>query len=182
MPRRSCARRKRSREPTGDVAPAGPTGRRYGILGMLLIIAATVTLGFQLFIADSEQTSKRAATANPIQTSAAPAPLPERAAEPRPPAGVRRNPTAYATAGAAAQVKPASKAHQPPSTINQQKSNRHRSVLIELCARAGICRAQRAVPLHRHIEPGVNVNVVNARDGWLEIHSKHARPLGIYSP
>jgi len=32
------------------------------------------------------------------------------------------------------------------------------------------------------IEPGVNVNVVNARDGWLEIHSEHARPLGIYSP
>lgn len=28
------------------------------------------------------------------------------------------------------------------------------------------------------IEPGVNVNVVNARDGWLEIHSKHGRPPG----
>jgi chromosome segregation ATPase len=93
-------------EPTGDVAPAGPTGRRYGILGMLLISAATVTLGFQLFIADSEQTSNRAATANPIQTSAPPAPLPERAAEPRPPAGVRRNPTAYATArGSASQTR-----------------------------------------------------------------------------
>ena len=28
------------------------------------------------------------------------------------------------------------------------------------------------------IEPGVNVNVVNNRDGWLEIHSKHGRPPG----
>jgi hypothetical protein len=28
------------------------------------------------------------------------------------------------------------------------------------------------------IEPGVKVNVVNARDGWLEIHSKHGRPPG----
>jgi hypothetical protein len=28
------------------------------------------------------------------------------------------------------------------------------------------------------IEPGVKVNVVNTRDGWLEIHSKHGRPPG----
>jgi hypothetical protein len=28
------------------------------------------------------------------------------------------------------------------------------------------------------IEPGVRVNVVNTRDGWLEIHSKHGRPPG----
>jgi hypothetical protein len=28
------------------------------------------------------------------------------------------------------------------------------------------------------IEPGVHVNVVNARNGWLEIHSKHGRPPG----
>jgi cytoskeletal protein RodZ len=28
------------------------------------------------------------------------------------------------------------------------------------------------------VEPGLKVNVVNARDGWLEIHSKHGRPPG----
>jgi hypothetical protein len=28
------------------------------------------------------------------------------------------------------------------------------------------------------IEPGVKVSVVNIRDGWLEIHSKHGRPPG----
>ena len=28
------------------------------------------------------------------------------------------------------------------------------------------------------IEPGLKVNVVSARDGWLEIHSKHGRPPG----
>jgi hypothetical protein len=28
------------------------------------------------------------------------------------------------------------------------------------------------------IEPGVKVNVVNTRDGWLEIHSKHGRLPG----
>ena len=28
------------------------------------------------------------------------------------------------------------------------------------------------------IEPGVKVSVVNRRDGWLEIHSKHGRPPG----
>ncbi|MBM2803584.1 MAG: hypothetical protein HW419_1477 [Deltaproteobacteria bacterium] len=28
------------------------------------------------------------------------------------------------------------------------------------------------------IEPGVRVNVVNGKDGWLEIHSKHGRPPG----
>jgi hypothetical protein len=28
------------------------------------------------------------------------------------------------------------------------------------------------------IEPGIRVNVVNARDGWLEIRSKHGRPPG----
>jgi hypothetical protein len=28
------------------------------------------------------------------------------------------------------------------------------------------------------IEPGVRVNVVGAKNGWLEIHSKHGRPPG----
>jgi hypothetical protein len=28
------------------------------------------------------------------------------------------------------------------------------------------------------IEPGVKVNVVNAKNGWLEIHSKYGRPPG----
>jgi hypothetical protein len=28
------------------------------------------------------------------------------------------------------------------------------------------------------IEPGINVDVVDAREGWLEIHSKHGRPPG----
>ena len=28
------------------------------------------------------------------------------------------------------------------------------------------------------IEPGVKVNVVDAKNGWLEIHSKHGRPPG----
>ena len=28
------------------------------------------------------------------------------------------------------------------------------------------------------IEPGMKVSVVNSRDGWLEVHSKHGRPPG----
>jgi len=32
------------------------------------------------------------------------------------------------------------------------------------------------------IEPAVKVSVVNRRDGWLEIHSKHGRPQDLFAP
>ena len=35
-----------------------------------------------------------------------------------------------------------------------------------------------ASPLIANIEPGMKVNVVDSRDGWLEIRSKHGRPSG----
>jgi chromosome segregation ATPase len=35
-----------------------------------------------------------------------------------------------------------------------------------------------ASPLIANIEPGMKINVVDSRDGWLEIRSKHGRPSG----
>ena len=168
-------------EPTGDAVPAGPSGRRYGILGVLLLIAAAGALGFQLFIADSEQASNRAATAKPIQTSAPPARIPERVLEPRPRQASEEIQPAPAPRRAAAQVTPAGTANAAPPNLDNQTAKAQPASL----GTYQVIRASRvyAAPneLSRSIgdiEPGVNVNVVNARDGWLEIHSKHGRPPG----
>ncbi len=168
-------------EPTGDATPAGPSGRRYGILGVLLLIAAAGALGFQLFIADSEQTSNRAATAKPIQTGAPPARRAERAVEPRPRQASEEIQPAPTPRRAAAQVKPAGTDNAATPILDNQTVKAQPASL-------GTYRVMRpsrvyAAPneLSRSIgdiEPGVNVNVVNARDGWLEIHSKHGRPPG----
>lgn len=168
-------------EPTGDAVPAGPSGRRYGILGVLLLIAAAGALGFQLFIADSEQTSNRAATVKPIQTSAPPARIAERAVEPRPRQASEEIQPAPTPRRAAAQVKPAGTGNAAPPALDNQTAKAQPASL----GTYQVIRASRvyAAPneLSRSvgdIEPGVNVNVVNARDGWLEIHSKHGRPPG----
>ena len=167
-------------EPIDDGAPAGRGGRRYGILGVLLFIAAVGAVGFQLFISDSEQTSIRASTVKPIQTSAPPAGIPERAVESKPsPAsdGIESVPVPQL----AAQTKPVDQGNAATPAIDNQPVK----VQAASLGTYQVIRPSRvyAAPneLSRSIgdiEPGVNVSVVNARDGWLEIHSKHGRPPG----
>lgn len=167
------------REPAGGAVPGGTTGRRFGMLGALLIIGAAGALGFQLFTSDIGQSSKRppignerqgaprrihapaiAASTQQPSTEVAPSPVPSRPAAPvhttvrenAAPARIN-NQTARAESGSMQTYKVirASQVYAAPSEISRSLGD---------------------------IEPGTNVIVVNALDGWLEIHSKHGRPPG----
>jgi hypothetical protein len=163
-------------ESSANPAPGG-SGRRHGMLGMLLFIAAVVGLGIYFFTSESEPPT---VTAKPTQTSA-PAGIAERAVPPRTRQAVvetqarpaPQHTAAQAKAGANDNAAPASVANQPAKaqtvslgTYQIVRSSRVYAAPSELSRYIG------------EIEPGVNVNVVNARDGWLEIHSKHGRPPG----
>ena len=53
-------------QPTGNPAATQTGGRRFGLLGVLLLLAAAGAFGFKVFIADSGQSSGPTATANTI--------------------------------------------------------------------------------------------------------------------
>ena len=167
-------------EPDAGAAPEGASGRRYGILGVLLIIAMAAAFGVQLFRSGGEQSSKRPTTANTVENSApgrlpapailtkaqqpsmeiAPSPVPPRLSAP-----VHRTGRDKA---APARINNQTALTDPGSTATYR-------VIRPSQVYAAPSEVSRSLGA---IEPGTNVTVVNARDGWLEIHSKHGRPPG----
>lgn len=162
-----------SGEPASGPSSA-PRGRRYGIFGALVLIPAML-IGFQLLVADSEP--KRPNTAkNPERTAS------QQLAQ----SGITEKPqiSAFAASSAAAppaaQNAPVRRENPAPATVESAKPAEH--------ALMGTYRVVRATRVYAapseisrslgDIEPGINVNVVDARNGWLEIHSKHGRPPG----
>jgi chromosome segregation ATPase len=163
-------------ESSANPAPGG-SGRRYGMLGMLLFIAAVGGLGIHFFTSESEPPR---VTAKPTQTSA-PGGIAERAVAPRTQQAVVETQARPAPQHTAAQAKAVANDNAAPASVANQPAKTQTASLGPY----QIVRSSRvyAAPseLSRYIgeiEPGVNVNVVNARDGWLEIHSKHGRPPG----
>jgi hypothetical protein len=167
-------------EPTEIPAPTETGGRRFGLLGVILFLAAAGAFGFKLFIADSGRSSSPKAAANPIarswqaQAPAAggaktrqlalenqPAPMPADNQAPPLKQVTRESPGPSIGDNRMAKLEPASL-----GTYQVVRSSRVYAAPNELSRSIG------------EIEPGVNVNVVNNRDGWLEIHSKHGRPPG----
>jgi predicted nucleic acid-binding Zn-ribbon protein len=166
-------------EATGNTTPAVPGGRRYGILGALLLIGAVGVFGFRLFNSDLEQAARRKAIANSLDRGA-----PAQRVDPTVISRSEERPVESPSAPgvrAPAQVKSVAREKPAPVTVKNQPAPLERAAL----GTYRVVRASRvyAAPneLSRSlgdIEPGVNVNVVDARDGWLEIHSKHGRPPG----
>jgi len=152
--------------------------RRFGILTALLVLAAGGAFAAWNFAAHSEPSAVPAVTAKPQNQIAslsqppieAPAPDVQTKSEeasnamPTPqeskPA-VKRNPEAE-TAPRPAE-KPAAKV---AGTYEVTRPGQVYAAPSEFSQRLG------------DIEPGTKVSVVDKRDGWLEIHSKHGRPPG----
>jgi chromosome segregation ATPase len=165
---------------TMAAAPA-ETGksRRFGILTALLVLAA----GGGAFAAwnlasQSEPSTVPAVTAKPQNQIASVPQLPSEVPAPNiqtkndevstaapareePKAAVKRNPEAEIAPPPAA--KPAAKV---AGTYEVTRPGQVYAAPSEFSQRLG------------DIEPGTKVSVVNKRDGWLEIHSKHGRPPG----
>jgi septal ring factor EnvC (AmiA/AmiB activator) len=168
-------------EPTENPAPTQTGGRRFGLLGVLLLLAAAGAFGFKLFIADSGRSSSVTATANTmagVSQAERPAPMmvartqqPALETPPAPmPARTDTPPVKQAigesTGTAVGDNRTAKLDRASLGTYQVVRSSRVYAAPNELSRSIG------------EIEPGVNVNVVNNRDGWLEIHSKHGRPPG----
>ena len=162
--------------PTGNPAAGETGGRRFGLLGALLLLAAGGALSLQLFNAGSGPSSTPPAIAQPVTVNLqtqGPAAKSQQASldnsaavkphsEPAPVQRANKEIASPITAdNRTAKAEPASS-----GTYQVIRSSRVYAAPNELSRSVG------------EIEPGVNVRVVNSRDGWLEIHSKHGRPPG----
>jgi hypothetical protein len=154
-------------------APADPRTRRFGVLGALLFVAATGIVGVQFLGSEWEQPAAQVMSA---QTSPARI-APPTVAELRSP----ENPAEIANQNGAA-VGPN---HFKPTHARNKANGAQHLAAPETAGTYEIIQPSRVYtapseisrPLGE-IDRGVKVNVVDGRDGWLEIHSKHGRPPG----
>jgi len=154
--------------------------RRMGALPLVLALALGGTMMVALWSMQGSDTpsanalsvAKREAASTPAPL---PMPLPEPARiEPEPVAPLEKAQPAAEEARPAANEKTrrlkttdVARAQQAvPGTYEITRATRVYAAPSELSHQMG------------DIEPGVRVNVVNSKDGWLEIHSKHGRPPG----
>lgn len=151
-----------------ELAPQAKRG--LGIFHALIALVVSGAMAALFWSQSGEQ---------PVIHAAKPLPLakPDKKAAPTP-VQQRGVPASEAVASAT----PVGKANQTPAAQPEKQTK------IQPAAAAGtydVTRSTRvfAAPTEfarqlGEIEPGLKVNVVNARDGWLEIHSKHGRPPG----
>jgi hypothetical protein len=171
--------------PSSGVEPAAASReqkstRRFGILSAVVVLAAAALLAVQYFSPNAGESTA------PVIIASAPR-VTEPSAQPvKPLSRATRQPTAMesATVPKAPIAKATAKA-----AVNENSESSKSTKLAKQEARAAdtyeITQPSRvyAAPselsqLIGEIEPGVKVNVVNTRDGWLEIHSKYGRPPG----
>ena len=161
-------------------APAeGGKSRRFGIFTALLVLAA----GGGAFAAwnlasQSEQSTVPAATAKPQD---------QVASFPQPPKEIAA-PEVQAKNDEASNATPAPEGPKPAVNRNREAEIAPPPAAKPAAKVAGTYEVTRpgqvyAAPSESSqrlgdIEPGTKVSVVDKRDGWLEIHSKHGRPPG----
>ncbi len=152
-------------------------GRSYGIFGLLILLAATGAAAFHFLGSSSALTPPATATANVAKPAVQVAPKAE------------LSNTLESEAAATSDAPPVKQPLTKPSVdIRGETAPRARQAAKSEPPVAGTFQITRpgrvyAAPSQASqpigdIEPGVKVNVVDARDGWLEIHSKHGRPPG----
>lgn len=147
-----------------------PRTHRFGVLAALLFTAATGVVGVQFFGSEWEQSAADVITAQATAPSAV-TPEKTQAAAEHPaaaPAGVTDSNDDRTQNRRAVERTERSSLMQPAvsGTYEVIQPGRVYASPSELSRPLG------------DIEPGVKVNVVDARAGWLEIHSKHGRPPG----
>ena len=172
-------------DPSQTVAPAQLAAegnankkrkRRFGLfpLAVLLPMAAAFAVGVWNTPAERTDTYAKAPMAPALKSER----LSDKAAN-TPPAEIEAGAVQLA-AKPRETVKPAAK-EAGPATKPPQPSRQETKVsgTYEITQPSRVYAAPTEFSqLIGDIAPGVKVNVVNARDGWLEIHSKHGRPPG----
>jgi len=158
-------------------APEHKTARRFGIFSAIIMLAAAAVLGSQYLNPNAgESTTPTVVASGPRVTVSSATAL----------SSANPQPTAIepATVPTAPLTKDASKLavnekRETPKPTPLAKPEPRAAGTYEITRRSRVYAAPtESSELIGEIEPGVKVNVVNSRDGWFEIHSKHGRPPG----
>lgn len=145
--------------------------RGLGVFHALIAVVVSGAMAALFWSQSGEQPVTHAAKPLPVgapEKKAAPAPVPPKAA-PAIETVAMPAPVNKPNDAPAAQPLKSAKVQPAPATAGTYEVTRGTRVFAaptEFAQQVG------------EIEPGLKVNVVNARDGWLEIHSKHGRPPG----
>lgn len=160
--------------PNADaVSPEPKATRRFGIFSAVVVLAGAALLASQYLSPNAGESTAPVVTASAPRVTAPAAqpvkPLASSNTQPAPSKSSTVSPTPKET------PKPV-KASKPTELAKQQSPA---SGTYEITQPSRVYAAPNELSqLIGEIEPGVKVNVVNTRDGWLEIHSKHGRPPG----
>jgi chromosome segregation ATPase len=140
--------------------------RRFGIFPVVILLLAVGALGVWYVGFDSAESTVPTVTASTLSHDGnLPVAQPER--ETQPGVGTEAARSTVKDTGEPASVSPPVK-RAPRATGTYQITRASRVY-------AGPTESSQSMG---EIEPGVKVSVVDSRDGWLEIHSKHGRPPG----
>ena len=149
--------------------------RRFGIFPVVIIVAAGAALMANLWSLQTVETSTPSLTA-----SLAPATSLKKDVAPKVAVGESEPDATSVSAPIAAKEPAPMKETKEKAKPVQTASNQTRlagTYEITQLSRVYAAPSEQS-QLVGDIEPGVKVNVVNGKDGWLEIHSKYGRPPG----
>jgi hypothetical protein len=151
--------------------------RRFGIFPVVIIVAAGAALMANLWSLQTVETSTPSLTAR-----LTPATSLKKDAAPKVAIGESEPDTTSISASIVAKeptkapVKETNEKAKPVQTASNQTRLAGTYEITQL-SRVYAAPSEQS-QLVGDIEPGVKVNVVNGKDGWLEIHSKYGRPPG----
>ena len=168
--------------PQGDAAaaPEHKTARRFGIFSAIIVLAAATVLGVQYLNpnAGESTTPSVVASAPRVTDHSVPSVTALSSANPRPTViELATVPTAPLTKDASKPAVNENREAPKPTPLAKQEPRAIGTYEITRPSRVYAAPTESS-ELIGEIEPGVKVNVVDTRDGWFEIHSKHGRPPG----
>ena len=155
--------------------------RRFGLFPALIVLALGGAMAAGLWsMKASENTAPASVTASALPAptrNKAPAP-PVIATDPKPAASeATATPPAPTTKEAASPT--AKEKNEPAKAVQIAKVQQPVAGTYEITQSSRVYAAPSELSQTMgDIEPGVRVNVVSSKNGWLEIHSKHGRPPG----
>jgi chromosome segregation ATPase len=168
------------KQATAAAQPEPKRARRFGIFPVVILLLAAGGLGTWYVGFDSSESTMPTVTASTQSQNSSPAAQRQRETHLQPESSAVTPGAASAPSMVKEPVRPAVKNNSESASVSPP---------VKRTPRVGgtyqITRASRVYARPTEfsqsigdIEPGVKVSVVDSRDGWLEIHSKHGRPPG----
>jgi hypothetical protein len=155
------------------------TKRRFGIFPAVIVLTAAGALTAALWRGQTEVPSKPAASASAIPIRSDVKMPSERKVAATNSLSAATEPTATLKLATREEPKSPINVNNPPAQTLQRAKAETAVGTYETTQASRVYVAPNEFSQQvGDIEPGVKVNVVNAKNGWLEIHSKYGRPPG----